>query len=128
MQRQRGGEMMAAQSRVLLLRGVVGGGKPEAAGVWRFLVHWSWSRIGGGDVPGVLDVAVLRSADVRAGRRGGAIQRTCNGRATWTAQAGGLAGAFNYPNGVAFPDASNGWAVGYGGTIVHTSNGGTTWS
>ena len=33
---------------------------------------------------------------------------------------------------VAFPDASNGWAVGYpvggSGTIVHTSNGGTTWS
>ena len=30
--------------------------------------------------------------------------------------------------GVSFVDANNGWAVGNGGTILHTSNGGATWS
>jgi photosystem II stability/assembly factor-like uncharacterized protein len=29
---------------------------------------------------------------------------------------------------VSFTDASNGWAVGSGGTIVHTSDGGLTWT
>ena len=30
-------------------------------------------------------------------------------------------------NSVHFEDANNGWAVGDSGTIIHTSNGGTTW-
>jgi hypothetical protein len=29
---------------------------------------------------------------------------------------------------VAFTDANNGWAVGYPGTILHTTNGGASWS
>lgn len=35
----------------------------------------------------------------------------------------------NYPNlnDVFFRDASNGWAVGDGGTIIHTGDGGATW-
>ena len=31
-------------------------------------------------------------------------------------------------NGVSFADASHGWAVGYAGTILHTSDGGGTWT
>src|SRR5205807_29628 len=60
---------------------------------------------------------------------GSVILHTSNGGATWTAQASGLPGFpnINVHNGVAFPDASNGWAVGNNGTILHTSNGGLTW-
>ena len=33
-----------------------------------------------------------------------------------------------YLTGVSFPDASNGWAVGIVGAILHTSNGGANWA
>jgi len=44
---------------------------------------------------------------------------------TWTAQASGTTQTLN---GVAFATKSIGWAVGAGGTIRHTTNGGTTWT
>jgi photosystem II stability/assembly factor-like uncharacterized protein len=43
----------------------------------------------------------------------------------WTPQVSGTTQSLN---GVSFPDASHGWAVGNGGTILATSNGGTTWT
>ncbi len=44
---------------------------------------------------------------------------------TWTAQTSGTS---NTLNGVYFVDANTGWAVGNGGTIRTTSNGGSAWS
>src|SRR4051812_17550443 len=55
----------------------------------------------------------------------GTILHTSNGGATWTPQTSGTP---NGLSGVAFPDASNGWAVGFNGQIVHTANGGATWT
>ncbi len=37
-------------------------------------------------------------------------------------------GISNYLFGVSFTDANNGWAVGDGGTILRTTNGGATWT
>ena len=46
---------------------------------------------------------------------------------TWTARTSGAStGTTLY--GIAFPDAANGWIVGSGGVIRHTTNGGTTWT
>ncbi len=51
------------------------------------------------------------------------IKRTDDGGLTWTPQTA--------PGGtlrdVAFVDPSTGWAVGDGGTIIHTTNGGANW-
>jgi len=44
---------------------------------------------------------------------------------TWTPQASGTTQVLN---GVAFTSRNVGWAVGAGGTIRHTTNGGTTWT
>ena len=56
----------------------------------------------------------------------GTILHTADGGATWRAQ---LA---RTPDGqglfaVSFPDAQDGWAVGWDGTILHTTDGGATW-
>jgi photosystem II stability/assembly factor-like uncharacterized protein len=54
------------------------------------------------------------------------ILLTTDAGTTWNPQ--------SYPNmegyfgGVCFSDSMNGWVVGFGGTILHTSNGGTTWT
>jgi photosystem II stability/assembly factor-like uncharacterized protein len=45
--------------------------------------------------------------------------------APWVAQTSGTAQTLN---AVAFADASSGWAVGAGGTIRHTANGGVKWT
>ena len=44
---------------------------------------------------------------------------------TWTRQASGTTQVLN---GVAFVDETNGWAVGGGGAILHTVNGGARWT
>src|SRR5437660_307936 len=44
---------------------------------------------------------------------------------TWSAQ---NSNTTNFLVGVSFVDRSHGWAVGSGGTIVATTNGGATWS
>jgi photosystem II stability/assembly factor-like uncharacterized protein len=46
--------------------------------------------------------------------------------ATWNRSAAGVTTATL--NGVAFVDASNGWAVGSGATILRTVNGGSSWT
>ena len=45
--------------------------------------------------------------------------------AAWSAQSSGSSAALT---NVAFPNATHGWAVGDGGTILATANGGSTWS
>ena len=44
---------------------------------------------------------------------------------TWTQQTSGVTSQLN---GVKFIDTQNGWAVGDGGIILNTTNGGSTWS
>ena len=44
--------------------------------------------------------------------------------ANWSALSSGTS---NNLFGVSFPDASNGWAAGANGTILHTFDGGATW-
>ncbi|HRG01797.1 MAG TPA: YCF48-related protein [Bacteroidia bacterium] len=44
---------------------------------------------------------------------------------TWTQQTSGITSQLN---GVKFTDIQNGWAVGDGGIILNTTNGGSTWS
>ncbi|MHB8894341.1 MAG: DUF5719 family protein [Candidatus Geothermincolia bacterium] len=41
---------------------------------------------------------------------------------------GGLTWHYVDLEGVSFTDSANGWAVGPAGTIIHTSNGGTSWA
>jgi photosystem II stability/assembly factor-like uncharacterized protein/putative cell wall-binding protein len=66
----------------------------------------------------------------------GVILHTANGGATWTSQASGTTG---WLESVHFVDANKGWAVGGEGTmtgtvfrgageILHTANGGATWT
>ena len=55
----------------------------------------------------------------------GTILATSNGGATWKAQSSGTTETLY---GVAFANASDGWAVGQIGTILATSNGGATWN
>ena len=57
----------------------------------------------------------------------GVIQATRTGGTAWDAQASGTAAGLS---DVAFPDARNGWAVGYGdnGVILATQDGGATWT
>jgi photosystem II stability/assembly factor-like uncharacterized protein len=51
--------------------------------------------------------------------------KTTDGGRTWTTQF--LPSEAWVYSGAVFVDDSNGWAVGYGLSIVHTSNGGKTW-
>jgi len=59
----------------------------------------------------------------------GAVLATTDGGASWTAQSPGTP-SFSFLHGVAFTDASHGWAVGGGsnGVIVATSDGGAHWT
>jgi photosystem II stability/assembly factor-like uncharacterized protein len=61
-----------------------------------------------------------------AGMTTDSIVRTTDGGATWQSPWG--TGAQVRLNAIHFPDASNGWVVGNGGVILHTTNGGTTWT
>lgn len=45
---------------------------------------------------------------------------------TWTRQTTPVADSI-YFNSIKFVDANNGWAVGSWGTVLHTTNGGSTW-
>ncbi len=53
----------------------------------------------------------------------GAILKTINGGATWSAIPGGSAQLSN----LFFTDVNTGWAVGNGGLIIHTIDGGASW-
>ena len=55
----------------------------------------------------------------------GTILATSDGGATWIKQRSGTGGEDLV--GVAFPDATHGWAVGNGGLILATTDGGATW-
>ena len=65
----------------------------------------------------------------------GIILHTTNGGATWTSQTTDAVRNALAPGdpaitleSVHFVDAMNGWVVGHNGTILHTINGGTTWT
>ncbi len=65
----------------------------------------------------------------------GTILHTTNGGATWTSQTTDAVRNALAPGdpaitleSVHFVDAMNGWVVGHNGTILHTINGGTTWT
>ena len=53
------------------------------------------------------------------------IYKTTDGGAHWTKQ---FDDADTVLDAVSFADAKNGWATGYGGVVLHTTNGGTTWT
>ena len=50
---------------------------------------------------------------------------SCEAEAQWSTQVSGTA---NNLRGVHFINANEGWAVGFAGTILHTTNGGTNWT
>jgi photosystem II stability/assembly factor-like uncharacterized protein len=53
---------------------------------------------------------------------GGTVLRTEDGGVTWKAQASHSSARLN---DVFFIDPLHGWAVGEGGTVIHTANGGS---
>ena len=54
------------------------------------------------------------------------IYQTTDGGAHWTRQ--WESGGETLLDAVSFADAKNGWATGYGGVVLHTTNGGRTWT
>ena len=71
-------------------------------------------------------IAAFGDAGVAVVGDGGAIVVSANGGTTWNAPR--AAGAAADLDGVAFSDASRGWAVGAAGTIIATTDGGATWN
>ncbi len=55
------------------------------------------------------------------------MKKTENGGATWTSMAAPTDVSWKNLRGVAFADENNGWITGEGGTVLHTTTGGTTW-
>jgi len=55
----------------------------------------------------------------------GLVLHTSDGGVSYSPQTSGTPFELN---GVAFVNASQGWAVGSVGQIIHTTNGGTTWN
>jgi photosystem II stability/assembly factor-like uncharacterized protein len=83
----------------------------------------TWADIG----PGGLDIramTVLSTTDLRIAGANGMFQRTVDG-STWTPM--WWATTSQTLRGITFSDPLNGWAVGAGGTIVHTGSGGANW-
>lgn len=58
----------------------------------------------------------------------GRVYFSADGGATWTLQSSVAASGGNALNVVKFSDPDNGYAVGAGGTIIHTTDGGDTWA
>jgi photosystem II stability/assembly factor-like uncharacterized protein len=57
------------------------------------------------------------------------VLRQDDGESVWKrSRVGATSGSLNGLNDIAFPDAAHGWAVGDGGTIIHTADGGRTWA
>lgn len=56
--------------------------------------------------------------------QGSGISKTVDGGMHWTLETY----APQLLNAVSFADAQNGWAVGWSGLVMHTTNGGQTWS
>lgn len=56
------------------------------------------------------------------------MRKTTNGGAAWSQMAAPAGVAYKNLEGVSFADANNGWAVGGNGMILHTTDGGTTWT
>ncbi len=71
----------------------------------------------------LLDIVRAGDALVAVGDRGHVVRSSDEGE-TWT-QA--ITPTRAMLTGVAFPDATHGWAVGHDGVILHTADGGTTW-
>jgi photosystem II stability/assembly factor-like uncharacterized protein len=71
----------------------------------------------------LLDVAAAGTTFVAVGDHGDVVLSTDHG-VTWTQS---LVPTRALLTGVSFPDARHGWAVGHGGIILHTGDGGVTW-
>jgi photosystem II stability/assembly factor-like uncharacterized protein len=86
---------------------------------------WSFGRGPAGPSPTyLLGVSFLNPSTatvVGHDSQGGLILRTTDGGVTWTRQS---TGTNNFLYGVSFVDSNTGWAVGSGGTILHTTTGG----
>jgi photosystem II stability/assembly factor-like uncharacterized protein len=76
----------------------------------------------------VLSTAAPIAVGGRSSEPTGAVQfLTDDGGSGWDAEPPRWPNNFPNLNDVSLIDASNGWAVGDGGTIIHTSDGGGTW-
>ncbi len=104
--------------------------------VWRTTdggAHWLESGSFPGWYSGKYAVAFLdRTIGYIAGQTGessdkarGSVWKTINGGDTWIEKP--LPAQYGTLRGLSFVSASEGWAVGEGGIIVHTVNGGNTW-
>ena len=56
---------------------------------------------------------------------GPSIYKTTNGGTSWTQQFGNSSTEFN---AISFFDSQNGWAVGFNNLLLHTTDGGQTWT
>jgi len=61
------------------------------------------------------------------------LLKTNNGGSTWTRINTGITGSWgvgfaNVQGDIFFTDSNNGWAGGYSGGVIHTSDGGMTWT
>jgi photosystem II stability/assembly factor-like uncharacterized protein len=61
------------------------------------------------------------------------LLKTNNGGSTWTRISTGISGSWgvgfaNVQGDIFFSDSNNGWAGGYSGGVIHTTDGGMTWT
>ncbi len=81
----------------------------------------TWSNV----TPPVYYYSSLDFLDANTGwMSGAAIYKTTNGGRTWSLQHAPLYGAED----ISFADPLNGWAVGFFGTLLHTTDGGQRWT
>ena len=69
--------------------------------------------------------AIPATANVFAGGVAGIVLASGDSGSTWSTKAGGNAVSYF---GSSFTDASNGWVAGENGTMIHTTDGGVTWT
>ncbi len=84
-------------------------------------LDWSVTSLGASNALQGLHVAGALTAYTVGSNGSGLILKTINGGGSWTAQTANSAQALN---DVWFVDTQRGWAVGDGGRIVHTAQGG----
>ncbi|MBI5701547.1 hypothetical protein HZC34_06905 [Candidatus Saganbacteria bacterium] len=87
----------------------------------------NWSKVydSSSEGTGLNSVYFIDTATGYAVGNGGAILKTTDGGATWTAQ---TSGSTQILNDVYFLNSSVGWASGDNGTILRTVDGGTNWA
>ena len=94
----------------------------------------TWQAQSSGQLYWLQDGVAVTSSDLWAVDQDGALLHSTDG-ATWSEQASPLRWSQQL-SGLSFPDADDGWLVGAtnsiaeppGGVILHTGDGGTTWS